>query len=84
MADTRRIDQDETGRRLTHDQWAVHVPRTAWHPDQCLFCRFYLPVEGPLGDDWGACANPASPRNATVTFEHDHCDAFVRNEGFNE
>jgi hypothetical protein len=59
----RRIDEDDEGRRQTHDRWTSVVPRSEWHEDQCLFCRFYLPLEGPMGADWGACANPASPRN---------------------
>lgn len=79
---TRRIDADEAGRRAIHERWTAITPRMPWHPDQCLHCRFYLPFEGPVGEDWGACANPASPRDGRVTFEHDHCDAFEHNDAY--
>jgi hypothetical protein len=78
----RRIDQDEAGQRQTHEHWATLIPRTEWHEDQCFLCRFYLPLAGPLGADWGACANPASPRHGAVTFEHDHCRAFALNDSY--
>jgi hypothetical protein len=35
-------------------------------------CRWFLPLAAmPL--DWGVCANPASPRAALLTFEHQGC-----------
>jgi hypothetical protein len=38
-------------------------------------CRWFLPlVAFPL--DWGVCANPASPRVALLTFEHQGCPQF--------
>jgi hypothetical protein len=38
-------------------------------------CRWFLPlVAMPL--DWGVCANPASPRVALLTFEHQGCPQF--------
>ena len=80
----RRIDEEAGGQRVTHERWSGLVSRSVWHQDQCLFCRFYLPLEGPMGADWGACANPASPRDGTVTFEHDHCDAFETNDAYFE
>ncbi|OGO55822.1 MAG: hypothetical protein A2V85_07470 [Chloroflexi bacterium RBG_16_72_14] len=77
-----RIDTDAAARSAIHKRWIEKTPRSEWHEDQCLFCRFYLPIEGPMGSDWGACANPVAPRDAQVTFEHDHCDAFEFNEGY--
>jgi hypothetical protein len=38
-------------------------------------CRWFLPlVAFPL--DWGVCTNPASPRVALLTFEHQGCPQF--------
>ena len=33
-------------------------------------CRFFIPVTGQLGFDWGVCANPKGPRFGLLTFEH--------------
>ena len=41
---------------------------------QCGICRFWVPLSGPIGNDYGACTNPASPCDRVVTFEHDGCD----------
>lgn len=41
---------------------------------QCLHCRFYVPLQWPLGADWGVCVNPASPAKAQLRFEHNGCD----------
>lgn len=49
--------------------------KLAW--DQCGICKFWFPLARPLGADWGACTNPASPFDRTVMFEHDGCDHFV-------
>jgi len=48
----------------------------AWWASQCGHCRFWIPLSGGLGQDYGACANPASALDGTVRFEHDGCDAF--------
>jgi len=39
-------------------------------------CRFYLPLEGELGSDWGVCGNPVSHRAGKLTFEHQGCPRF--------
>lgn len=36
-------------------------------------CRFFVPLEGKLGMDWGICANPSSHRCGLLTFEHQGC-----------
>jgi|ERR1700677_3019793 hypothetical protein len=42
-------------------------------------CRWFMPlVCMPL--DWGVCANPASPRVALLTFEHQGCPQFEQAE----
>jgi hypothetical protein len=38
-------------------------------------CRWYLPLVA-MPFDWGVCANPASPRVALLTFEHQGCPQF--------
>jgi hypothetical protein len=44
-------------------------------------CRHYLELAGKLGQDWGVCSNPESPRAGLLTFEHQGCSAFERLEG---
>lgn len=43
---------------------------------QCGGCKFYIPLEGSIGMDWGACSNPRSPQDGKVTFEHHGCGAY--------
>jgi hypothetical protein len=45
-------------------------------PDCSCGCRFFSPLAGNLGMDWGVCINPQSPRCALLTFEHQGCGAF--------
>ncbi len=47
-----------------------------WGPDCSCGCRHFIPLEDELGADWGICANPASPRCALLTFEHQGCHQF--------
>ncbi len=49
----------------------------AWWAQQCGGCFRYLRLLGPIGEDWGVCANGKSPFDGTVRFEHDGCDAFA-------
>ncbi|HYE78263.1 MAG TPA: DUF3027 domain-containing protein [bacterium] len=45
--------------------------------DQCGGCRFYVPLEGDLGRDWGVCCtNPESTSEGQLRFEHDGCEAY--------
>lgn len=46
--------------------------------EQCIDCSFYVPLRGPLGSDWGACANERSEFDGRIMFEHLGCDAFER------
>ena len=41
---------------------------------QCGGCSYYIPLEGSIGMDWGACSNPSSNFDGRVTFEHHGCD----------
>jgi Protein of unknown function (DUF3027) len=54
-----------------------------WGPDCSCGCKYFIPLEGTLGMDWGVCANPASPRVGLLTFEHQGCKAFEDDEDLN-
>jgi len=49
---------------------------TDWGPDCSCDCKWYLPLEGAIGMDWGVCSNPDSPRAGLLTFEHQGCKMF--------
>ncbi|MER6961448.1 DUF3027 domain-containing protein [Streptomyces sp. NPDC000618] len=48
----------------------------SWYDEQCGGCRFWIPLSGTLGSDYGACANSSSPFDGTIRFEHDGCEEF--------
>lgn len=54
----------------------------SWYDNQCGGCRFYVPLEGPLGADWGGCANRKSDRRGLVVFEHHGCPEHSSGPGF--
>lgn len=39
-------------------------------------CKFFAPLEGELGYNWGVCCNRISPRASLLTFEHMGCSYF--------
>jgi hypothetical protein len=39
-------------------------------------CRHFVKLGSDVGDDWGVCSNPGSPRAGLLTFEHQGCTAF--------
>jgi hypothetical protein len=39
-------------------------------------CRHFVKLAGEVGNDWGVCSNPESPRSGFLTFEHQGCSAF--------
>jgi hypothetical protein len=45
-------------------------------------CRWYHPLTGGAGSDWGICANAAGPRAGLLTFEHQGCPQFERDARF--
>lgn len=45
-------------------------------PDCSSGCKFFLPLAGSLGNDWGVCACPRSPRAGLLTWEHMGCGEF--------
>jgi hypothetical protein len=40
------------------------------YPDCSNGCKFFVPLNGDLGNDWGVCSNPESPRAGLLTWEH--------------
>ncbi|WP_369185561.1 DUF3027 domain-containing protein [Streptomyces sp. Y1] len=50
--------------------------RAEWYGEQCGFCRYWFPMVGKLGLDYGACANGKSEFDGAVRFEHDGCEVF--------
>ena len=39
-------------------------------------CRYFIKLAGDVGNDWGVCSNPESPRAGLLTFEHQGCTSF--------
>ena len=68
-----------------HQRWSQHLNRTPDKPDykdewwaqQCGACRFYVTLDGPLGEDWGVCCNAKSIFDRRAMFEHDGCGEFA-------
>ena len=50
-------------------------------PDCSSGCKFFHPLEGKEGMDWGVCSSLESPRTGLLTFEHQGCKKFVFEEG---
>ena len=82
---TSRIDDDEAGRDVVHWRWAADPNRSTndpgyddgWYAEQCGGCHFWLALAGPLGADWGLCANADAPFDGRSRFEHDGCAAHM-------
>ena len=70
--------------RSCHLRWSQRMNRDTdapgykdeWYSEQCLFCRYLIPLSGAFAEDYGACSNEASPFDGKVMFEHDGCDNF--------
>lgn len=43
---------------------------------QCLNCRYYVPLSGLLGRDWGVCSNSRSTHDRETVFEHFGCVSY--------
>ncbi|NBP02860.1 MAG: hypothetical protein EBU90_22635 [Proteobacteria bacterium] len=40
------------------------------YPDCSMGCKYYRPLAGELGQDWGVCVNRSNYRFSFLTFEH--------------
>jgi len=47
------------------------------NPDCSSGCKYFFPLEGKHGMDWGVCTEPRSPRAGLLTFEHMGCPFFA-------
>lgn len=88
MSDPGSLRDDEAHAAACHQRWLALRHRKQeernykgeWHQQQCGACRFFIPLTGVLGSDYGGCSNPASPFDKTLMFEHDGCE-FFENSG---
>jgi hypothetical protein len=74
------VTRSDPEMKATHARWAQRRNRAEsedWTYDQCGRCRFWIPLAGRSGYDYGVCANAKSTRDGLVQFEHDSCDAYV-------
>lgn len=54
--------------------------REEWWAEQCGHCKYFIPLMGVLGADYGACTNPSAAFDGMVRFEHDGCVEFTATE----
>jgi len=60
---------------LTPGQSMSDLP-DEWYNNQCGQCRYYIPVMGLLGFDWGLCSSANSDFDGRVMYEHDGCSEY--------
>jgi hypothetical protein len=53
---------------------------TDWGPDCSCGCKWFTPLEGDLGMDYGVCMKQESPRAGLLTFEHQGCYQYESDE----
>ncbi|MCP3879035.1 MAG: DUF3027 domain-containing protein [Sulfitobacter sp.] len=58
--------------RLVLSRWSLRSPTIAGS-SQCGICRYWIPLTGTWGADWGACSNPVASHDQSVVFEHFGC-----------
>ena len=83
-AEPEYLGDDETHGRACHSRWMERRNRKIeqeyanqdWYYEQCLRCRYFIPLTGYLVGDWGACSNAKSSFDGRVMFEHDGCEEF--------
>lgn len=69
-------DYSEYGGKI--DRWKDHNLN---YPDCSSGCKYFIELEGELGNDWGVCSNKKSPRKGLLTWEHQAgFDCFVQGE----
>jgi hypothetical protein len=68
----RRLPED-------YDPWGKVIrwsdPHQAYLDCSCG-CKYFNPMEGQAGADWGVCMNVKSHRAGLLTFEHQGCQHF--------
>ncbi len=78
MTDPRHEALHQIVKRLPSDfePWGERSRGEGWGPDCSCGCRWFIPLEQGLHNDWGVCHNPESPRCGLLTFEHQGCHEF--------
>ena len=67
FAAVRSVPSDYTDYGGTERRWE---DKSTNYPDCSTGCAPFLPLDGPLGADWGVCANRKADRFGLLTFEH--------------
>lgn len=84
MSKQGNLKNNEAHAIACHQRWLARRNRKQeegsykdeWYQQQCGACRFFIPLTGILGADYGGCSNPASPFDKSLMFEHDGCEHF--------
>jgi DUF3027 family protein len=84
MNETDDLSNNSEHFKSVHKRWMARRNRRQespdykddWYAEQCGRCRFWLPLAGEIGSDYGVCSNPKSPFDGLARFEHDGCDVF--------
>jgi hypothetical protein len=63
-------------RRLQTDYEPYGTVSRDGESDCSCGCRHFAKLAHEVGNDWGICSNPESPRAGLLTFEHQGCAAF--------
>ena len=66
LASLKRLPTHYTDYGGTVERWADSDN----YPDCSCGCRWFVPLDGELGWDWGVCAKIGAPRAGLLTFEH--------------
>jgi len=61
-----RLPTDYTDYGGSVERWADNGS----YPDCSCGCKYFVPLDGDLGSDWGVCRNPIAPRAGLLTWEH--------------
>lgn len=78
------LSNDKIHFKETHERWVQRINRKQsilgyheeWTTSQCMFCQYYILLQGSFAFDWGVCSHPQSPFDGMVRFEHDGCYYF--------
>ena len=90
MNDTKDLSNSVDHFGECHQRWSgkrnrkIENPeyRDEWWREQCLACRYFIPLTGIFMEDYGACTNKNSRFDKNVMFEHDGCEQFTEVENF--
>jgi len=66
---------------ISREEYKMLVEREAigvntYNADCSCGCKWFHPLEGERGQDWGVCSNPVSFRKGQLVFEHFGCSNY--------